>query len=185
MKDLRDQFFKARHDPNVHLGMGDIRISMSWQLDICNYIDQLTNKIAFLEEQLKEPKAMSRQRNEWWVYPANDVSAGVTVFGYQETAEHWAKHFSRYDDQPWQFFLRSEPEMNDVAMLEVKINETNIKRLAQLTKLWKRSYLYDSLRSGFVILAADEIEEWDTRLAAVFGPLKAKELKEFLEDYYA
>ena len=140
---------------------------------------------------------MSHQRDEWWVYPVNDVSAGVTVFGNQEAAEHWAKHFSRYDDQPWQFFLRGEDdqpwefllrgesEMNDIAMLDVKINQVNIKRLAQLTKLWKQSYLYESLRPGFVTLAADEIEGWDARLAGVLGPLSFKELKEFLEDYYA
>lgn len=74
--------------------------------------------------------------------------------------------------------------MNDVPMLEVRINKKNIIRLAQLTRLWKRSYLYESPRQGFVTLAADEIEGWDTRLAAVFGPLKLKELKEFLDDYY-
>ena len=72
--------------------------------------------------------------------------------------------------------------MNSPAYFQCRRSSQLIWRLASLTKIWGRSWLYAGPHPNTVLLAADEIPDMEPQLLAVVGPLSCKELVAFIKE---
>lgn len=83
MSNLREQFKALRFDPDHHLGLGDVRLTIAQQDDLCDDYDALAARLAEALGVLKTMLVadMTRDRDLWiktWA-KVPDLTKGVSL----------------------------------------------------------------------------------------------------------
>lgn len=67
--------------------------------------------------------------------------------------------------------------------IEVRPTQVGLNKMHRMTRVWRRSWLYQSLNQDRLILSYDELPDSDDRFVAVLGQITLKDLRNLVTEH--